>query len=388
MKRGWAGRRTGAPVFRGNHGRLQIRFTALVRPSDGEVERKAYFLSLGCDDTPANRHKCERVRLMIERDLEDGTPDLTLNKYRGVIELEPTTPKKSPFSLAELWQRYVTFKTAQGVTKTTLGKDYRRVEKLIAAMPFDAVDEATAIRDWLVANCSPTMAKRNMVQLSACADWAVISGLIPANSLKPLKATLKLPRGQRNTEDAPKAFTRNERDLILETFAKHKNYSHYHSYVWFQFHTGARPSEASALMWSDITSTHIVFQRVYVEGVDGYEFRDSLKTQKRRSFPINDQMREFLINLPRTHELVFPSPHGVAIRPCNFANRVWRSVVLVQLRGKVQPLTPYHMRHSFISMALERGVHPKDLAIWVGNSAEIILRNYASPNANLEAPEL
>jgi hypothetical protein len=46
------------------------------------------------------------------------------------------------------------------------------------------------------------------------------------------------------------------------------------------------------------------------------------------------------------------------------------------------------MGHTFITLVLEAGISPKDIARWVGNSPEILMRHYAGANRNLAVPEV
>ena len=67
---------------------------------------------------------------------------------------------------------------------------------------------------------------------------------------------IKLPKGAYEEQDI-NPFTKEERDLIINTFAGDRYYSHYTSYIRFLFFTGCRPSEAIALKWKHITNSVI-----------------------------------------------------------------------------------------------------------------------------------
>lgn len=47
----------------------------------------------------------------------------------------------------------------------------------------------------------------------------------------------------------------------------------------------------------------------------------------------------------------------------------------------------YNTRHTMISACLEAGISPVQVAAWVGNSAEIIFRNYAGLINKISVPE-
>lgn len=78
-----------------------------------------------------------------------------------------------------------------------------------------SLNEATAIRDWLLANLTPNAAKRCLTQIKACCNWAAEEGLIEANPFGSMK--IKLPKGSSEEQDI-NPFTKTERDLIINTF--------------------------------------------------------------------------------------------------------------------------------------------------------------------------
>jgi hypothetical protein len=59
--------------------------------------------------------------------------------------------------------------------------------------------------------------------------------------------TISLPKGTDEDADV-NPFSKQERDLIIQTFASDRYYSYYTLYVQFLFFTGCRPSEAIALI--------------------------------------------------------------------------------------------------------------------------------------------
>jgi integrase len=65
--------------------------------------------------------------------------------------------------------------------------------------------------------------------------------------------TISLPKGTDEDADV-NPFSKQERDLIIQTFASDRYYSYYTPYVQFLFFTGCRPSEAIALKWEQITN--------------------------------------------------------------------------------------------------------------------------------------
>ena len=117
-----------------------------------------------------------------------------------------------------------------------------------------------------------------------------------------------------NEDNEIDPLTADERDHIIEEFSKNRYHSYYANYVKFLFYSGCRPSEAVGLQWKHISPdlTTITFEQSVVMGANGLELKKGLKTQDRRSFPINSQLKEILQSISRQNSeaLVFPAPEG------------------------------------------------------------------------------
>ncbi|BAY45605.1 hypothetical protein SAMD00079811_32120 [Scytonema sp. HK-05] len=361
------------------------------------ADGKQRYVTLKLKDTPENRVIAEQFAKDAQADLtryqlgDESAFDFTLDKYkrRAVQEVSSQISSQPELTLDQLWQQYVAFK-AKTASVSTIAKDYKKTERFIAKLPTKSLNDAVAIRDWLVANCTPNAAKRYMTQINACCEHHLINGTISTNPFVLVKKTITMPKSQRKTHDVIKAFTASERDAILNTFKSNRYYSHYYNYVYFCFYSGCRPSEAIALTWGNVSNTHIHFDCAVVEGIDGLTLKDGLKTQDARDFPMNAQMRAFIQSIKpegaKLDDLVFPSPKGSYIDSHNFCNRAWKSVL--EKLPDIQYLPPYHTRHTFITLCLDAGIHEKDVKRWCGNSAAIIIAAYASFKRDLVIPEL
>lgn len=172
-------------------------------------------------------------------------------------------------------------------------------------------------------------------------------------------------------------------------------HSFYAPYVKFLFMTGCRPEEAipsvsfaNALQWKHIATDCLKIQ--FKEAVPSDTgIRGDTKTRKTRAFPCNPRLQAFLQSIrpekPSPDDLVLPSRRGQVIDSHNFLNRFWKPVVegLVKA-GKVEKYLPqYNIRHTFITLALENGIDPKDVACLVGNSPEVIYKFYAGKKREL-----
>ena len=158
----------------------------------------------------------------------------------------------------------------------------------------------------------------------------------------------------------------------------------------FLFLTGARPSEVIALQWKHITNKSICFEQAVVNSVDGLVLKDGLKTQNKRTFPVNAQLLELLDEIKegstfKPGSLVFPSPEGKWIDTHNFRNRAWKTIIK-SLNYEYRK--PYQTRHTFVTMALEADVSIPQIAKWVGNSPQVIMECYAGTIRKVAVPEL
>jgi len=143
-----------------------------------------------------------------------------------------------------------------------------------------------------------------------------------------------------------------EREVILESFKAKR--AHYYPFVYFQFWTGARPSETTALRWQDVD---LRYGRVRIERsrVQGNEAGTKTKRSKREV-----HLHANLVDVLRAHkplhvkpnEYVFTTPTRTPIDEQNFLNREW----LPTLRAKeIRPRPFYNTRHSYSSFLVSIG---------------------------------
>jgi integrase len=354
---------------------------------------KRYYLSTGFTDTVANRKVAEMKARQIELDIISANFDPTLAKYKPESLLAKITPSITPVaaaSLVDLWDSYINFKRGS-LSPSTLAKDVKRVSRCINInLPVKSVADGIAIRDWLIANKTPNSCKRILTQISACCDWAVKSGLIKENPFEDMAGDIKIPKGEREDTDI-NAFTQEERDRIIQAFKESRYYKYYASLIEFLFMTGCRPSEAVALEWKHISLdfSSIRFEQAVVVSESGLVCKRGLKTQKKRSFPINTRLATLLKSIkPVTvsdDAKVFPSKEGMWIDVHNLTNRAWKAT-LTKLDG-IEYRKLYQTRHTFITLALKSGMDVKDVAKLVGNSPEVIYRHYVGHSREIVVPD-
>lgn len=364
-----------------SNSRLQLRF---------RYRGERYYISTGLADTPNNRKLAELRASEIEKDILCERLDLTLQRYQpqsALTTITPITPIKKPKpELDELWNKYSEFKKPQ-ISPSTFAKDFTKHRNHIVKLPTRSLDEASTIRDYLLANLTPDAAKRCLTQFKACCNWAMEEGLIDANPFAAMK--IKAPKGTTEEQDI-NPFSKEERDLIIRTFADDRYYSHYTNYVRFLFFTGCRPSEAVGLKWKHITNSVIQFRESVVISEDGLVMKEGLKTQRKRGFPINAEVKAILDEMrtegDNPESLVFISPKGKFIDHHNFANRAWKSILT---KCNIPYRKSYQTRHTFISLCVEAHINSTAISRWTGTSAKMIDNHYGATNfTNLRPPEL
>lgn len=377
-------------------GRLRLR---LPRELYGGKQK---YLTLGMSDTPENKREADAKARQIEKDILAGYFDPTLTKYKPPHHLSIVKSKEAPrevLKLAELWEKYTEYRKPL-IAETTLKLNYQKIASHIEKLPFQEVTDAVSIRDHLLYHNSAYTAKRVITQLNACCNWACESSLLTENPFKGMAEKINVVKDEQDIDP----FTSAERDAIIQGFEQHPTYLYYAPFVRFLFMTGCRTSEAVALQWKHIRSDccQIIFSEAVV-CVSSQKIRKNTKTGKSRKFPCNLKLQELLRSIkPENSDpeaLVFPSLTGKEINAHTFNAMCWKGtkvhgkyqegiVTRLVREGKVERYRPqYNTRHTFITMALEANVSVPQVAKWVGNSPEIIMKHYAGTLRQVQVPE-
>jgi integrase len=168
-------------------------------------------------------------------------------------------------------------------------------------------------------------------------------------------------------------YTEEERDRIIETFGTKRDA--YLPFVFFQFWTGARTSEAVALRWSHVDLER---RKAWIRGsrVLGREGRPKTGKSKRELL-LHENLIEVLQRhmplYPAHDDFVFTTPSGAPIDQANFYAREW---VPMLRRLKIRQRPFYNTRHTYISYMLEIGAKPLWAARQTGTSLDMIEKHY------------
>lgn len=342
-------------------------------------EGRQKYLTLGLANTTDNFKLAAAKAKQIESDIAFERFDFTLTKYKPQhlkVVQNSEIPEQS-VCLIKLWKQYVEYRKPQ-VSPSTVANQYAAVTSHLKKLPIPSLENAIGIRDWLISHLTLDAAKRTLVQLNACCKWAKRSKLIPENPFIDLVKEIKV-RKHRQNDVHP--FTRLEQLAIIEAFED----SQYIELVKFLFLTGCRTGEALGLKWKHIT--HDLGSITFAESLSGQQkFLTDTKTHKPRKFPCNSQLKELLKSIKpaqiNSDSTIF-TIGSVRTFQDNWKRRVNDLVNL----GKVEGFRPqYNTRHTFITNCLESGVSVVQVAKWVGNSPEIIMKHYAGTIQQVQVP--
>jgi integrase len=170
----------------------------------------------------------------------------------------------------------------------------------------------------------------------------------------------------------PDPFTAEERDKIVAHWAKADFF--YFPWVFTLFHTGMRPSEASALTWADVD----LEQRTISISKSRYMGSESApKTLgSSRIIQFVEAVANVLKILP-SRELglsyVFLNKFGDPINAKKWSEHNWKGPL--EALG-IRHRKSYATRHTFITEAIRRGENPLAVAQYCGTSLAMIEADY------------
>ena len=138
----------GTVQVKNSHGRLQLVFSHPIIAEDGEIKTKRFYFSTGEEDTPLGQKRAAALAATIQRDIDYGEFDASLDKYRPAASLSTVSPITPPVpepppqpGLVELWEKYAEFKQPQ-LSQSTYAVDYRRYRNHIQKLPTDDLRNA------------------------------------------------------------------------------------------------------------------------------------------------------------------------------------------------------------------------------------------------------
>lgn len=366
-------------------------------------QRRQFFKSLGKKDTPDNREWALRIALNIQHDFKNGEFDPSLEKYLG--DRQSVKPKYG-ITLGQLWDDFALYKLNIGqIHQTTYNARYNRtfrnwIKPWLDEIPCDRLVDLMASQLIQSENYKPNL-KKLFFALVEMGERATKLEKINKNYFNGLTDIAKnIKHGKKSQQLSAmqdyRAFSKNERDLIIQCFYESKLYTERRlaELVEFLFLTGCRVGEAFALKWNDIKDDYIIFDESYSSES---KLEKATKTNTVRVFKITGYTRLLDLLEQLKNDKNKPADHifQIAGKPMNrhHLNRAWHGkhhnqtfypgiVKSLELDGKLEYLKPSSTRHTFISIQVRAGIDIKLIADSVGNSPQIIFKHYLGSDSN------
>jgi integrase len=214
-----------------------------------------------------------------------------------------------------------------------------------------------------------------------------------------------------DTEEGDRrAFTKDERDIIIKVFYESDSLAprQIAPLIEFLFLTGCRPGEAFALRWQDVFvgrgGDYVRFSKSYNGRCKNTQVT---KTKEIRLFKIYPKLNDLLLRIKpaeaESTDLVFTNTQGNSFNSGSL-NASWREYS-GKKNGKVYAysgvvtelvesgivgcyLSPYHTRHTFITLQAHAGTDLLLLATACGNSVEVIQRHYLGIDTTVQLTDI
>lgn len=355
------------------------------------------------EDTPENRQLAEARALIISQEMKDGTFDYLRHFPAGNKRHLFVRDQQKPASSETVESYYEQWLPRQKDTALPHRlKDYQSQFKnhilptRIDGMVFGRIPLSALTTNHLMRLQAALRAKRqpNGQPYKAQSINSFIRGSLGA-MLKDARRTGALTVNlfdrdlfealpQTDTENSIDPFTPEERELIIEGFRLKR--PDYFAFVYHQFWTGCRPSEACYLRRRHVDLRY-GWERFEGSLVQGDEHGTKSKRSNRQhdlTGHLADVMRAHLSYDPSAEwmtspgpdpdDYVFMTPADTAIDESNFYKREWLPMLR---RLKIRPRPFYNTRHSYISFMLSSGHTALFVSKQTGDKIGTLETNYA-----------
>ena len=132
---------------------------------------KLKFLSLHLPDTPENREIANAKANLMENDFIYERFDFSLEKYKL------STAPQIQISFVQLFEEFQKFKCK--TLKRASHHNFVTTLNKLKAMPESVLMSPAKMQVWLLENNSQEQARRNMMRITQCYDWAMSKELMP-----------------------------------------------------------------------------------------------------------------------------------------------------------------------------------------------------------------
>lgn len=343
-------------------------------------ERRRLYWSPGLSWDKPSLERAKAICSQIYLDILSGKFDGSFEPYAIAANVrlhKATQTPEQQINILEAWLQWLELRREE-LSPTTYLSELNTVSKLLQRDPSLSLSDSHQLISIASGIYSKRTCKNCWKWLRACFNHYLELETITKN---PFLRTPKIFI-EHKKQQPEKSFSLEEKKEIIKAFTEFR--PEYELFVRFLFATGCRPEEAIALTWDDVRNGFIYITKAYSRG----HLKDT-KTRTHRRFSINKTIQKILDESPKDNFRVFPSPSGGYIHLSNFNAKRWKPLVekLVEDRKVSTYMSTYHCRHTFISMCLQKKIPIQQIAKWVGNSPEIIWRNYAGVTTEVEIPD-
>lgn len=206
--------------------------------------------------------------------------------------------------------------------------------------------------------------QRNVVSvLRMIVDCAVRDGAIDRNLV------WDLPRSKHEPEPDPDPYTKAERDQLLDWLANNSEIAW--RYFLQGFYMGMRTGELLGAPWAAYSPPVMSVHQEMVRR----DIRPYTKTQA-REVPVPKVVQDMLKDNPTRfrRDLIHMTPQGRMFRDADWLMKWWNRAH--EATGTRRRAGPYPWRSTYISLNVSAGVPMETVALWAGNSVDMIRRHY------------
>ena len=322
------------------------------------------------DDTPENRDFLEAQAKIISREIKLGTFDYLKHFPAGnkahLYRSEEPRQAVTLQTVRAYYEKWIERRTNQvRPQQVQCEKSYFKIHILpaeVAGQEFGdiyltalAVDHLQELQDFFKAQRigeKPYKAASINKFIGALQAMIKDARRTRAITVNPFDPVLFSRLEENDSQTVIDPYLPEEREKILAGFLTHSR--SYYAFVFHQFWTGCRPSEACALQRGDVDLNY-GWERIEKSLVAGNQGGTKTKSANRQI-----RLHDNLIDVLKAHVRfmlepgahLFTTPAGVPIDESNFYKREW----LPMLRKlKIRPRPFYNTRHSYVSFLLSIG---------------------------------
>lgn len=279
-------------------------------------------------------------------------------------------------TIQEAWKQ---FKAERSVTlcPTSLVTDYKQTTNWINKAPITDLHEGRQLMAWVLSQKPIKSARRVSMYVKSLYSWASSEeiGYLEKNPV----AKYRMPKPPQSDEEVI-VIPRSETALLLAAFKAKQRKFDWASYSEFMLQTAMRTGEVRAMKWEDIKDNKVLVHSNYTLT---HGLKDSTKTNKKRTVPLNSVAQQIIKDMPEIDDYVFPYDRNSYMSFFYDRAKELYNSELISARYR-----PYDLRHTAISRWLEEKIPVAQAAKWAGNSSEVIWKHYVNVTQEYEIPIL